>query len=397
MNPTHLAPELRARLVALPPPYDAHQGVVPLPPPTDVINLGSARSAHATALASIGKADAIASSNQHHFFLSRILVRQEAVASSAIEGTFSTLDHLLEVEAEDPTLQKQADDDAKQVRSYALALERAIGDVERNRYDAFHLGMIRDLQREVMKDDPQYQRKYFNLKSGQFRPPGVIVYIGGGQDISRSIYNPPPSEYVPACMDEHIEYLRCTGLQHANQSIVTRMAIAHAHFEAVHPFPDGNGRTGRLLLPLMLAADGHTPLYLAPHIAASKPVYVDGLRAAQQRLEYAPLIEMLSNAITMAVDRAMDAHRSLTDLLRDWHSRQKWRKNSTQLRTLEFLIGNPVIKMKGLRTSLGVGEEAARTAIKQLVAAGILKEKTGFKRNRVFAAEEVLEIYRRPA
>jgi Fic family protein len=396
VNPNHLTAAVRARLVRLPAPLDAHFGVVPLAPSTDAIDLGPARSAHGMALASIGKADALASTNRHHFFLSRILVRQEAVASSAIEGTYSTLDHLLEVEAEDPAVQKQADHDAKQVRSYALALERALGDVERNRYDALHVGMIRDLQREVMKDNPEYQKKYLNLSPGQFRPLHVIVHIGGGQDIARSIYNPPPSDYVPTCMDEHIAYLRCSGLQQLNQSIVTRMAIAHAHFEAVHPFPDGNGRTGRLLLPLMLAADGHTPLYIAPHIAAFKAEYINGLRAAQQRLDYAPLIEMLSNAIITAVDRAMDAHRELIGLLEDWHRRQKWRKNSTQLKSLDFLLGQPVVKIKGLAASLKVGEEAARTAIKQLVSAGILKERTGFKRNRVFAAEEVLEIYRRP-
>ena len=138
------------------------------------------------------------------------------------------------------------------------------------------------------------------------------------------------------------------------------------------------------------------PYTFAPQIAAAKPAYIDGLRAAQQRLEYTPLIEMLSNAIIMAVDRAMDAHGSLTALLKDWHGRKKWRKNSTPLRALEFLVGNPVVKIKGLIDALDVGEETARTTIKQLAAAGILKEKTGFKRNRVFAAEEVLEIYRRP-
>src|SRR5205085_1266565 len=111
----------------------------------------------------------------NHFFLSRILVRQEAVASSAIEGTYSTLDHLLEVEEEDPALQRQADAEAKQVQSYALKLERALDDVERNRHDAFSTGMIRDLQRAVVKDDPDYK-----LEPGKFRPPGSVVCIGAG-------------------------------------------------------------------------------------------------------------------------------------------------------------------------------------------------------------------------
>src|SRR5262249_37297671 len=138
-------------------------------------------------------------------------------------------------------------------------------------------------------------------------------------------------------------------------------------------------------------------LYVAPYIAANKPTYIDGLRAAQQRLDYAPLVEILSDAITAAVDRAIAAQNALTDLLQEWGTRQKWRKNSTQKRTLEFLVGHPIVKVKGLAAALKVSEEAARTAVKQLVVSGMLKEKTGFRRNKVFAAEEVLQIYRRPA
>jgi Fic family protein len=395
MNPTHLVPELRKRLVKLPPPFDAHFGVVPLPPTDKAINLRSARSAHAAALAGIGKADALAQSNPSHFFLSRILVRQEAVASSAIEGTFSTLDHLLEVEEDDPLLQQQADADAKQVKSYALALESALADFELNRLDAFYVGMIRNLQREVVKDDPNYEKKHRH-KPGQFRKRGTIVFIGGGGDISRSIYNPAPPEHVASCMASHIEYLRCGGMQQANQSIITRVAIAHAHFEAVHPFPDGNGRTGRLLLPLMMTADGHTPLYVAPYIAANKATYIDALRAAQQRLEPQPLIEFMSQAIVASVDKAISAHQELANVLGDWHSRREWRANSAPLRALSFLIGHPVITIKRLQQHLGVSKQAAGTAVKQLVANGILKEKTGFRRNQVFAAEEVLRVYNKP-
>lgn len=91
MNPNQLAPELRSRLVRLPAPLDAHFGVIPFAPPEEAINLGAARAAHASALGALGTADGLAKSNPKHFFLSRILVRQEALASSAIEGTYSTL------------------------------------------------------------------------------------------------------------------------------------------------------------------------------------------------------------------------------------------------------------------------------------------------------------------
>jgi Fic family protein len=394
MNRQHLINGVRERLKRYPHPHDSHYGVVPLPPPELPIPLGSSALAHRAALEAIGRADALADAYPHHFLLSRILVRQEAVTSSAIEGTYSTLDQLLEDEATfdpldpDSEIRRTA---TTQVKSYAEALEGALAAVERNQYDALSIGLIRDLQRQVVKDDPDYKHT-----PGEVRGLDHVVWIGGSGHISRSIYNPCPPEDVPACLTDHIAYLRCDGLQAVHQSIVVRMAIAHAHFEAIHPFPDGNGRVGRLLLPLMLAADGHAPLYIAPNLAAERSAYMDGLKAAQQRLDYAPLVQAISSAITAAVHRAETAHDQLLALSRGWIERAKWRKNSAARRTLEVIGNFPVITAKRLTTMLNVTMKSANDGIKQLVAAGILRERTGFKRNRVFVAHEVLDIFNAP-
>jgi Fic family protein len=389
MKREHLAAPVRGRLQRYPEPYDNHYGVVPLPPAEESVNLGFASQAHRAALEAIGRADALARSFPKHFLLSRILVRQEALKSSAIEGTHSTLDQLLTVEASNDLIEEgQVSSSDLQVKSYALALERALSDVQRNKYDAFSIGLIRDLQREVVKDDPKY--RYF---PGEIRT--HVVHIGGGFHISQSDYNPAPPDTISACLVEHIDYLRCEGLQSVTQSIIARMALAHAHFEAIHPFPDGNGRVGRLLLPLMLAADGHTPLYLAPYIARNKPSYIDGLKAAQQRLDYGPLIAVLSNAILATVDLSENAHTDLIRLSADWKSRGTWRKNSAAKRALEVLPGFPVITASRLAGILKVSAPSVSAALRQLIEAKILTEKTGFKRNRIFVAQEVLEIYNR--
>jgi Fic family protein len=391
MKREHLVGAVRKRLQKYPDPYSNYYGVVPLAPTEEPVNLGFATVAHRAALEAIGRADALARSFPEHFLLSRILVRQEAVTSSAIEGTHSTLDQLLAAEeAVNPLDEKQISSTDLQVKSYALALERTLADVQRNGYDAFSIGLIRDLQREVVKDDPNYRHP-----SGEIR--SHVVHIGGGFHISQSDYNPAPPSSITACLVEYIDYLGCEGLQAVNQSIITRMALAHTHFEAIHPFPDGNGRVGRLLLPLMLAADGHTPLYLAPYIARNKPVYVSGLKAAQQRLDYAPLIEVLSNAIVATVDLAETAHMDLIKLSADWKSRRPWRKNSAAKRALDILPGFPITTASRLAAMLKVSAPSMNSALKQLVDAKIIMERTGFKRNRIFAAPEVLEIYNRSA
>ncbi|MFZ1105211.1 MAG: Fic/DOC family N-terminal domain-containing protein [Hyphomicrobiaceae bacterium] len=384
MNRNHLTHLVREQLKRYPKPWDNHYGVVPLPPTEEPVTLGAARAALDSAIASIGRADALAKTYPNHFLLSRVLVRQEAVTSSAIEGTYSTLDHLLEMEESDD----EEDAEGRQVRSYAWALERALGQIERNRCDGFSVGLIRDLQREVVKDDPDYRNEPGRIRDH-------VVWIGGGKHIAQSIYNPTPPADISTCLAHHIDYLRCVGLQQVNQSIVVRMAIAHAHFEAIHPFPNGNGRTGRLLLPLMMAADGHTPLYLAAYIAANRPSYMDGLRAAQQRLEYAPLIEVLSRAIVATVDMAETAHSDLFRLYVDWNNRHSWRKNSTARRALDLLVGFPVVTIKRLASELDVSAQAASVAAHQLIEAKVLTEKTGHRRNRVFVASEVLRLYNR--
>lgn len=390
MKREYLIPTVRKRLTRYPPPYDSHYGVVPMRPTEDAIALGAARASHADALSAIGRADALAKSYPEHFLLSRVLVRQEAVKSSAIEGTHSTLDELLEVEDaynEANGVPKEQNPQALQVRGYALALEHALDQVERNRYDAFSIGLIRDLQRAVMADDPNY--KYV---PGEIRT--NVVWIGGFH-ISNSQYNPSPPAMISASLVEHIDYLRCEGMQALNQSIITRLAVAHAHFEAIHPFSDGNGRVGRLLLPLMLTADGHTPLYLAPYIAHNKSDYINGLKSAQQKLDFVPLIDVLSKAIIATVELAERAHIDLMLLYANWRDRRKWRKHSAAAKALDLLPGFPILTAARLSQIICVSAPSANAAMKQLAEAKILEERTGYKRNRIFAATEVLEIFNR--
>lgn len=389
MNRHHLVGAVRNRLKRYPPPDDSHYGVVPLPPTEDAVAIGDAAAHHHAAMAALGRADALSARFPSHFLLSRVLVRQEAVASSGIEGTHSTLDALLETEE---TGEDQASDADLQVRDYAIALEAAIQAVDLNGYDAFSIPMIEGLHRALIQNDEDYEQRHG--PPGAFRQKQVRI---GGASFATSTFNPPPFADVAACMAEHIDYLRCEGMQQVHQSIVTQMAVAHAHFEAVHPFADGNGRVGRLLLPLMLGAAGHTPLYLSPYIAAFRPDYNAALRAAQQRLDFAPLIAHLSHAIVNTVADAESAITRLADLERDWREKRKFRKASAAERMLDKLPGHPVVTAKTIERLTGASPAAARAAITQLADAGILTERTGKLRYRIFQAREVLAIYKNPS
>ena len=124
-NPTEA---IRKCLERLPAPHDAHYGVVPPPPPEGPVGVRAADGGHGLAMKAIQKADRIAASLPDHFALSRILVRQEAVNSSSMEGTHSTLDAVLEAEEGD----EDVDDATRQVRGYAIALENSMRDISEN-------------------------------------------------------------------------------------------------------------------------------------------------------------------------------------------------------------------------------------------------------------------------
>lgn len=185
-------------------------------------------------------------------------------------------------------------------------------------------------------------------------------------------------------------------MQGANQHLIARMAIGHAHFEAVHPFRDGNGRVGRLLLPLMMAAEGHVPLYLSPYIEANRADYYAALKSAQQQLDWNAVIGFVAKAVSGTVNELMATRDALTQLRRAWQERGKFRRDSAASNALDVVPHYPVLTINRLGQVLGVSFPAARSAINRLTSLGILEEKTGYRRNRIFVSPEALAIINRP-
>lgn len=386
MRRVDLCHAVREQLKRLPAPHSAHYGVVPLPPPEDMIVLRDAMSSHRRATEALARIDTLAAELHDPYLISRTLTRREAVSSSSIEGTNSTLEELLSVEEDEGGA---AGDAALQVRDYALALDGLLPRATAAGPALFTADLVVDLHRAAMRSDPDYRDVPGELRSN-------VVWIGGVRDIAYSTYNPPPPENVEASLADTMAYMRCEGMQAVTQSLVVRMAIAHAHFEAVHPFRDGNGRVGRLLLPLMMAADGHVALYLSPYIEANRAAYYDALKAAQQKLDWAAIAGFMADAINGTVDELMVTRAALKQLRDIWKERRKFREGSAALRTLDVLPDYPVLTARRLASRLGVSIPAALTAIGQLVDAAILQERTGYRRNRVFCATEVLTILNRP-
>lgn len=297
-----LAEPIRRQLKRLPAPFESNYGVVPPPPPESSLDLKGVSLRHGQAVGALAKVDALAAEARDPYFVSRVLTRREAVSSSSIEGTNSTLDEMLTVEE---TADEQSKAAVKQVRNYALLLDRLLPEAQQRGYDIFSLDLLQSLHAEILRGDPDYKDTPGDLRNG-------VVWIGGA-NIAYSSWNPPPPEDVRACLLETVDYLRNEGMQQVTQDLITRMAVAHAHFEAVHPFRDGNGRVGRMLLPLMMAAEGHVPLYLSPYVDAHKSAYYEALKAAQQRLQWDAIVGFMSDAIVGTTDELLITRRVSTN------------------------------------------------------------------------------------
>jgi Fic family protein len=385
MRRAELAHAVRRRLQRLPPPFAAHHGVVPLPPPENGVSLAAVLPRLDAANAAVARVETLAAELVDPYLISRILPRREAVSSSAIEGTNSTLDELLAVEE---TGEAAAGEAAAQVRDYALALDDLLPRARRRGPKIFDVPLVQELHRRVMRGAAEYEDLPGELRAR-------VAWIGGA-DIAYSTYNPTPPERIADCLNETMRYLRGEGMQIVQQGLIVRMAVAHAHFEAVHPFRDGNGRIGRLLLPLMMAAERRTPLYLSPYIEAHKGAYYASLKAAQQRLEWHEANGFLADAVAGTADELMATRAALSALRDLWQRRRRFRRGSAALRALEVLPHYPVLTIRRLASILRVSIPAATAAIEALFGVRILRERTGYARNRIFVAAEALSVINRP-
>lgn len=319
-----------------------------------------------------------------------LLIRREAVSSSRMEGTWSTVDEVL----------SPAETDAGRaasisVRGYANALLHAFHAVEKDGLAALTPVLLCALHECFMQKDP-----HFRGVAGRLRAPGLpgeLVQIGSFGRKEDAIYNPTPPAHVKRCLDDVLDWMRDEKLVDLGDagmglSLPIRMAIGHAHFEAVHPFSDGNGRIGRMLWAIQLAAANILPLYLSGYVEANKDEYGTALAEAQKQLTYRRIVEFVCRAIVVSSEEESVTQRVLEELPAAWRERGAFRRDSAAYRALDVLVRMPIMTVKALAVELDVSGQAANEAMRRLEKAAVIKERTGRGRGRLFAAEEVIGV-----
>jgi Fic family protein len=322
--------------------------------------------------------------------VTRTLARREAVMSSQIEGTKSDLQQLLTYEAAHGTSGLPAD--VRITERYVAALQHGLERVRVAGRAALDLALIHELHALLMQDEAT------RFPVGAYRE--NQVWIGSTPRIEDATFVPAPPDRVEGCMDEMAASILQYAPREDEQAVLTilaQLAITHAQFETIHPYHDGNGRTGRLLLPLMLAAEGYPPLYLSGALLRAKSQYYAALASIQLQGEWGPWLELLGHAVVESCDESILIAEDLLALAERWERElRSYRAHSATRRLPRFLIGHPVLSVQQAAAGLNISVPAANAALNNLLAAGVVSLVNERQWGRVFQAAQVLRRLDQP-
>lgn len=379
MRKNDLHPTLRATAI----PLSGHSGCFALVPPPVPSRVEVPACATLFALADrelVQLADALAAYPDAALLLA-MLNRREAVDSSQIEGTRTTFSELLLYEIEQASSAQHADLDAGMTMAYVDAYLEGMAAVSAGGTSALTTALICRLHAILMHDQP-------NNTPGVYR---TIQNRIGGYNFQQARFIPPPPERLASLMDDLARLLNFEPTSNAAPTVLMRAPIIHAQFEAIHPFIDGNGRTGRLLLPLVFAAEGYPPLHLASFLKARQSEYYDALLAVQMRLDWEPWLRLFLECVLRSCRHTVGLIAQLQTLRREWALRLAGRrKHATVHRVIELLARKPVLTVNEVVRELKISFPAANNAIEELVALDILRVRGEERRNRVFQAHHIL-------
>jgi Fic family protein len=306
-------------------------------------------------------------------------LRREALLSSQIEGTQTSLSELFFFEASGSGTPPTPD--VEEVLNYVMALEYGLKSLDNREVT---LSLLRDIHYRLLQGV-----RGATKSPGQFRKEQNWI-AAPGRPLHEARYVPPP----PLQMRDALEAFETFLHTESDLPALVRLALIHYQFEAIHPFDDGNGRIGRLLIPLLLCKEGllsRPLLYLSAYFEKHRQQYMDGLLAVSRRGAWEDWIRFFLQGV---IEQAQDAVRRSDHLLQLWRTyRQRLQEASSSglaLRLVDELFEAPVTSMPSVVQKLNITPRSAQMTIDRLIKAEILAETTGRQRNRIYVASKIL-------
>jgi len=306
-------------------------------------------------------------------------VRREAVLSSRIEGTQASLSDLLLFEAAEEEPPRAPD--VQEVRNYVRAMEYGLKRLEKL---PLSLRLVREIHARLMEGVRGKKRS-----PGEFRQ--VQNWIGPpGCSLAEATFVPPPVPEMHAALDEWEKFLHNAK----DIPLLVQCALMHYQFEAIHPFVDGNGRVGRLLITFFLCERGELPqplLYLSAFFEQHRAEYYGRLLEVSRSGDWSGWIRFFLRGIGTQASAAAEDSQRIVKLQQRYRELLQQRKASpAAIAIMEELFLNPYVTATRLSKRLKVSFPTVQSTIDWLVKAGLLREITGRRRNRIYFAEELL-------
>ena len=335
----------------------------------------------------LGRLDGAASILPNPDLFVAMYVRHEAVLSSQIEGTQSTLEDLLEFEADrNRPFQPK---DIEEVVNYVAAMNHGL-----RRLETFPLSLrlLREVHGKLLKGVRGGKRQPGEFRTSQnwVGPPGSTL--------NDAQYVPPPPHEMREALNDLERFLH----DRSTFPVLIHCGMAHAQFETIHPFLDGNGRVGRLLITLLLCEREvlQLPLlYLSYYLKAHRAQYYDRLMAIRHDGDWEGWLKFFLRGVFEVSQAATAVSRAIVDL-REEHRKlisEQFTGAANGLKLLDYLFEHPLVDVHGAKDHLGCSYPTANSLVAELRDAGIIEEVTGKQRNRIFTYRVYTDLFQQQA
>jgi len=357
----------------------------PLPPEPPVVLVGPLQALHERALLACGRLDGVSSLLPNPELFLYAYVRREALLSSQIEGTQSSLSDLLLFELQEPP--GVPFDDVVEVSSYVAGLEHGLTRLA----EGFPLScrLLREIHGRLLS-----RGRGADCLPGEFRRSQNWI---GGTRPGNARFVPPPPGLVDDCMGRLEQFIHGGHNGEHSLPLLVRAALAHVQFETIHPFLDGNGRLGRLLIVLLLIEAGvlqQPLLYLSLFFKQHRSRYYELLDGVRQQGDWEAWLGFFLEGVESTASAAVATAQRLLALFHTDEARleQLGRFGPSVRLVYAALRRRPLTSTKQLKELSGLSFPTAGKAIEALVDLGIAREITGGRRNRLFAYDAYLAI-----
>jgi Fic family protein len=354
----------------------------PLPPSSKALDVASLQAILAEANQAVGRLDGMTSALPDLKLFLYSYVRKEAVLSSQIEGTQSSLSDLLLYEnAETPGVPLG---DVQEVSNYVAALNHGL----KRMRDGFPLSLrlIREIHEVLLS-----KGRGSHAQPGKFRKSQNWI---GGTRPGNAAFVPPPPEYVLDCMGQLETFIHREG---SSLPLLIRAGLVHAQFESIHPFLDGNGRVGRLLITFMLCAEEvlrEPVLYLSLFFKKHRRLYYDRLNGTRGGEGWSEWLDFFLQGVRDTANQAARMAVNIDRLFRTDKEKIELfgRGAASALLIYRYAQANPLFSIKNAAREMKVSFPTTSSAVARMSKAGILRESSGKRRDRLFLYESYLDI-----